>query len=578
MLKRLGKWRRSIAFRYLAIASICLIVTQFCFGMLQVHQQYRLQLTSLEKRAEGQAEFLSAVSPEAILNLDFLTLERLMKQASIDENIVYAVVTNNQDRPLTRSLNRNNIWVARAISQSRASDAIAPASNPKDILSVLQHLKQNAAIQEIRRPIASGGEVLGELHLGYAFVNLWSELVRGTTAILIASIIKVLLLAILTTLLFDREVRRPLNELANLAKALASGHFDRRANMNRKDEIGRLNIAFNRMAGQLQLTLQQLAEANQALELKVEERTASLAATNQKLEREVRDRAIAETKLQQTLNKLTQTQSQLIQSEKMSALGELVGGIAHEINNPINFIHGNLIHARNYSQELLYLIDLYQEEYPNPSTTIQSEIDNLDLDFLREDLNKVLNSMQSGTQRIRQIVLSLRNFSRLDESELKEVDIHEGIESTLMILHSRLKAKSNRPAIEIILDYAQLPKVLCYPGQLNQVFMNLLSNAIDSLEEQSHKTSKSPPTITIQTRQKNKQTVSIHISDNGIGIPDSIQPRIFDPFFTTKDVGKGTGLGLSISYQIIVEQHKGVLSCITSPGKGATFVLEIPMQ
>lgn len=568
MTKHLRKWRQSIAFRYLAIASLCLIVTQICFGLIQVHQQYSLRLASLEKRATGQAEFLSAVSPEAILNLDFLTLERLMKQASVDEDIVYAAVIGNREQSLTRFLNRNNVWVARAT---------ASASNPKDILSVLQQLKQNSAIGEIRRPIASGGEILGELRLGYAFGHLWRELLRGTPTILITSIVEVLLLAILTTLLFDREVRRPLNELANLAKALASGHLDRRAKLNRKDEIGKLNLAFNRMAGQLQLTLQQLAEANQALELKVEERTASLAATNQKLEQEVRDRILAETELQNSLNTLTQRQSQLIQSEKMSALGELVGGIAHEINNPINFIYGNLVHTQNYSHDLLSLIDLYQEEYPNPSAIIQEKIDELDLDFLRKDFNKVLNSMQLGTKRIRQIVLSLRNFSRLDESELKEVDLHEGIESTLTILHSRLKAKANRAAIKTNLDYGQLPKVLCYPGQLNQVFMNLLSNAIDSLEEQSLKTQNFSPTLTIQTQQQN-QRILIRISDNGIGIPESIQPKIFDPFFTTKDVGKGTGLGLSISYQIIVEQHKGALSCIAPPGKGATFFIEIPMQ
>jgi PAS domain S-box-containing protein len=277
--------------------------------------------------------------------------------------------------------------------------------------------------------------------------------------------------------------------------------------------------------------------------------------------------------LEQTLSELQNAQTQLIQSEKMSSLGQLVAGIAHEINNPVNFIHGNLTHANNYSQDLLQLVELYQTQIPDPPSIIKSEIDAIDLEFLKEDLPKVLESMKIGSERIREIVLSLRTFSRLDEAEFKAVDIHAGIDSTLMILQSRLKAKSDSPGIEILKDYGTLPPVDCYPGQLNQVFMNILSNAIDALEENPQSS-----LITISTHVLPSNWVSICISDNGAGMSEQVRSRLFDPFFTTKTVGKGTGLGLSISYQIITEKHKGRLLCESAPGKGAKFIIEIPIH
>ncbi|MBW4615516.1 MAG: PAS domain S-box protein [Desmonostoc vinosum HA7617-LM4] len=293
----------------------------------------------------------------------------------------------------------------------------------------------------------------------------------------------------------------------------------------------------------------------------------------------------AEIKLQQqaqnlenTLLELQRTQSQLIQSEKMSSIGNMVAGVAHEINNPINFIHGNLIPASEYIQDLLSLVELYQEHYSEPSEEIKAEIAAIDLDFLKEDLMKILKSMRVGTQRIREIVLSLRNFSRLDEAEFKEVDIHEGIDSTLMILHNRLKAKPDHPEIMVIKEYGKLPLIECYPGQLNQVFMNLLSNAIDALEVSIvNRETDNYPTIHICTQVLKNNWVTIKFADNGLGIPTEIHSKLFDPFFTTKDVGKGTGLGLSISYQIVVDKHRGKLSCYSTPGQGAEFVVEIPI-
>jgi len=283
-----------------------------------------------------------------------------------------------------------------------------------------------------------------------------------------------------------------------------------------------------------------------------------------------------------TLKNLQQTQSQLIQTEKMSSLGQLVAGVAHEINNPVNFIYGNLNHATEYTENLLSLLELYRQQYPDSSAEIDGFTEEIDLEFLASDLPKLLSSMKVGADRIRQIVLSLRNFSRLDEAEMKPVDIHEGIDSTLLILQHRLKAKSDSPNISIVKEYGNLPKVECYAGQLNQVFMNVLGNAIDALESDKQiKLNSSTYEIKISTAvgkiNGKVPSAAIRIADNGQGIPDSVKERIFDPFFTTKPMGKGTGLGLSISYQIVVEKHGGVFKCSSELGKGSEFWIEIPL-
>ncbi len=311
-----------------------------------------------------------------------------------------------------------------------------------------------------------------------------------------------------------------------------------------------------------QVTLE-LEEQKQLLEVKVEERTAQLT---------------------QTLAELKQAQLKLVQTEKMSSLGQLVAGIAHEVNNPINFIYGNLVHINYYSQGLINLIRTYQEKYPGKDDDIDTIIEDIDLDFLIDDLPKTVSSMKFGVDRIREIVASLRSFSRLDEASIKSVDIHEGIESTLLILQHRIKEERDTPAIGIIKDYGDLPQVECYAGQLNQVFMNLLSNAIDAVEEGVAKQrdySKSRllpiPCIRISTKFVDGW-IAIHIADNGMGIKNEIQQKIFDPFFTTKPVGKGAGLGLSVSYQIIMEKHKGNLSFCSQPGEGTEFVIKIPQK
>ena len=279
--------------------------------------------------------------------------------------------------------------------------------------------------------------------------------------------------------------------------------------------------------------------------------------------------------LEVALQELQQTQAQLIQTEKMSSLGQLVAGIAHEINNPVNFIYANLTYAEEYIANLLRLVELYRQHYPQSVSEICKETQAIDFDFIKNDLPKLLASMMMGSDRIRQIVLSLRNFSRLDEADMKAVDIHDGIDNTLLLLQNRLKAKSEYPEIEIIKEYGDLPLVECYAGQLNQVFMNLLTNAIDALEESPF--TKKQPKILIHTSLKDER-VFISITDNGIGMSQDINKRLFDPFFTTKPVGKGTGMGLSISYQIIVQKHCGQLMCISAPGEGAEFLIVIPLK
>jgi signal transduction histidine kinase len=268
-----------------------------------------------------------------------------------------------------------------------------------------------------------------------------------------------------------------------------------------------------------------------------------------------------------------------VQTEKMSGLGQLVAGVAHEINNPVNFIHGNIHHINQYCQDLLGLLQIYQREYPTGNPAVNEAVEEMDLAFILSDLPKLLSSVKTGTSRIRTIVLSLRNFSRMDEAEYKQVDLHEGLANSLVILQHRLKASDARQEIQVIQDYGDLPAIECYAGQMNQVFMNILTNAIDALGDCCLVDGTAwQPTIHIVTRQLDADWVTIYFRDNGPGMDETVRSKLFDPFFTTKAVGKGTGLGLSISYQIVVEQHGGQLDCRSVLGEGTEFRVKIPVR
>jgi signal transduction histidine kinase len=305
-----------------------------------------------------------------------------------------------------------------------------------------------------------------------------------------------------------------------------------------------------------------------------------LRSLSRELEHQVRERTA---ELSATIDRLQQSQIQLIQSEKMSALGNLVAGIAHEINNPVGFIAGNLKPAREYIQDLFHVIGLYQANCRDLSEDVAATIDSIDLDYIQEDLPKLLTSLQEGTDRIRSISMSLRIFSRADQEHKVPFDIHEGLDSTILILKHRLKANKHRPAIEVTRDYGELPPIECFPGQLNQVFMNLLTNAIDALEQANQERSfeeiqACPNSILIQTQLINPTHVLIRIQDNGCGMSDELKQRIFDHLFTTKPVGQGTGLGLSIAHQIIVDKHHGRLEVNSAPKQGTEFLIQIPVK
>lgn len=359
-----------------------------------------------------------------------------------------------------------------------------------------------------------------------------------------------------------------------------------------KDQLFGFLVFEKRRQAQLQLwsasAVDLLRAAAAALSLN-QERSKTEAALRQS-EAALREKAA---QLEMTLGKLKQTQAQLVQSEKMSSLGLMVAGIAHEINNPVSFVYGNIAPAQEYIQDLLGLISLYQQHHLEPAPAINEYQETIDLDFLMEDLPNLLESMKLGAERIRDIVVSLRTFSRVDEGDIKRIDIHEGLESTLLILQHRLKQRPERPAIEVIKNYGTLPPVECYPGQLNQVFMNVLTNAIDALEPQrvnpelvegDQLTVPIAPRIQVSTAIIDSGNLALHakkvvirIADNGVGITEQVRQRLFDPFFTTKPVGKGTGLGLSISYQIVVGKHGGELRCVSIPGQGTEFIVEIPI-
>ncbi len=456
-----------------------------------------------------------------------------------------------------------------------------PNLTPSEIIQIRQQLldfnSSKLAIQivDVIRTIQELTDVISEevKEAEAALITFsWIRLAVVTVSIFISVI-----LALSITDYLIQNISRPLKEVTKVAENISQeSNFELQVPVTTSDEVGVLANSFNQMITRIRGLLIEQQQAQERLEFY----NHNLEKTVQERTEQLRNKNIY---LRQALSELKSTQNQMIQSEKMSSLGQLVAGVAHEINNPVSFISGNLVPADEYTHDLLELIKLYQQVYTQPEDIIQKRIQEIDLEYLIEDFPQVIESMKVGAERIREIVKSLRNFSRLDEAEYKEADIHEGINGTLMILNHRLKANGQSAAIQVIKEYSQLSTVNCYPGQLNQVFMNILSNAIDALEEYNQKRTKeeiklNPSQIKIYTQKIKDNWIKIGIQDNAGGIPEKLISKLFDPFFTTKPVGKGTGLGLSISYQIIVEKHGGRLCCNSKLGKGTEFIIEIPMQ
>lgn len=382
-----------------------------------------------------------------------------------------------------------------------------------------------------------------------------------------------------------------LSDPADKVKAFDLGAVDYLTKPFQQEEV----LARIRLHLRLRSLTQTLKEQNQQLQKEVEDRIEAEAALQElarTLEQRVRDRTL---ELSNSFEELQNTQTQLIQTEKMASIGEIVAGVAHEINNPIGFIAGNLKHLEEAIAEILDHLHLYQNHCTPSIAAIKEHEEQIDLNYLIEDIPHMLHAMKLGVDRIGNISISLRNFSRADTSAKVVGDLLEGIESTLLILQHRLKGNSNRPSIKIIKEYNELPPIPCYPAQLNQVFMNLLANAIDALEEKyqtdgeklKSKKDKSEfldlpegeqPTIWIRTESIDDRGVIIRIADNGAGIDPEICDRLFEPMFTTKPRGKGTGLGLSISRQIVEERHGGSLTCHSIPGEGSEFAIAIPIE
>ena len=567
-------FKHSLAKQLLAGFGMSLITV----GLGAMWVNYHLVRSGLKEQVQTRAQSITQgleFATEGSIELGYASnLRRVVQNYATLPTVVQIAVIDPDGQILANSASGLGVLSSEEQTGTQIERAMAIAASTGMSQRLHQTMSDRKVLVEILPFSSYIFETQGKRGLAIAVLDLqqieqdsWQTFFTSTVTMTVGT----LGILVLMGLALHKTVLSPIKRLHHaLERSQKTETFNLPSAMP-DHEIGFLAQTFEKVFQQL--------EKHEQLQKEIEERKLAVAALR---ESETRERAKSE-QLARTLQELQQTQIQLIQTEKMSSLGQMVAGIAHEINNPVNFIHGNLSHAKEYIRDLLGLVELYQREYPQPTTAIAEEIEAIELDFLCEDLAKLLNSMNVGTDRIREIVCSLRMFSRLDEAEIKQADLHDGLDSTLMILHHRLKPKPDHPGIQVIKEYARLPQIGCYPGQLNQVFMNILSNAIDALDEYNRsRTAKeiqrNPSMISIGTTVLDSDWVEIQIADNGPGMSEEVRSKLFDPFFTTKPVGKGTGLGLSISYQIVVEKHGGSLRCHSGDGMGAEFTIRIPSR
>jgi signal transduction histidine kinase len=546
-------------------------------GLATLGLNYRLMQSDLETQVHNRAQSITQsleFSTEGLLELENKSiLRRVVQNFATMPGVLEIAIVDPSGMAIARSpQNTTNgpytsIYPQLAIAIDRA--ATAGIEIRQDIV-----VDNQPAIAQIL-PFSSTlfgasqrrGVAIALLDLNQMKQAADRTFITSTLSLLVGIITILLIMGIL----LQKNVLQPLRDLNEaVSQSKKTGIFPMPKTIP-ANEIQFLASTFEEVFRQLEIHDQLTTEIAQRKQIEVTLRDS-----------EARERDKSQ-QLDQAIETLKRTQNKLIQTEKKSSLTHLFAGVAHEINNPICFIYSNLINVQDYAENLLNLVHLYQKHYPNAISEIEKEAENMELDFVQYDLPKILTSMRNCTDRIRQIVLSLRNSSRINESGIKEVNIHQAIDSTLLLLQHRLQARLEHPEIKVIRHYGDLPLVECYAGQLNQVFINILANAIDAVEEINTQRvacsiEKHPSCITISTSVVDSQWVKIAIADNGKGIPESIQTQIFNPFFTTKPVGKGARMGLAMSYLIITEQHGGTLRCFSTPGKGTEFEICIPVQ